>query len=53
MKLSDGARRHGISYITAWQWFQAGKLPAPARQLPTGTTLVEEPNLKGRTMLYA
>ncbi len=53
MKLSDWARRQGISYITAWRWFKAGKLPVPARQLPTGTILVEEPNPEGRTVLYA
>lgn len=53
MKLSDWARRQGISYITAWRWFKAGKLPVPARQLPTGTILVEEPNPQGRTVLYA
>lgn len=53
MELSDWARRQGISYITAWRWFKAGKLPVPARQLPTGTILVEEPNPQGRTVLYA
>jgi len=37
MKLSDWARKQGISYITAWRWFKAGKLPVAARQLPTGT----------------
>jgi len=35
MKLSDWARKQGVSYITAWRWFKAGKLPVPARQLPT------------------
>ncbi|WP_376791596.1 IS607 family transposase [Thermoflexus sp.] len=53
MKLSDWARRQGISYLTAWRWFKAGKLPVPARQLPTGTILVEEPFPEGRTVLYA
>ncbi|PZN07917.1 MAG: IS607 family transposase [Bacillota bacterium] len=53
MKLSDWARKQGISYITAWRWFKAGQLPVPARQLPTGTILVEEPNPQGRTVLYA
>lgn len=53
MKLSDWARKQGISYLTAWRWFKAGKLPVPARQLPTGTILVEEPNPEGRTVLYA
>jgi putative resolvase len=53
MKLSDWARKQGISYLTAWRWFRADKLPVPARQLPTGTILVEEPNPEGRTVLYA
>jgi putative resolvase len=53
MKLSDWARKQGISYLTAWRWFKAGKLPVPARQLPTGTILVEEPCPEGRTVLYA
>ncbi len=53
MKLSDWARKQGISYLTAWRWFKAGKLPVPARQLPTGTILVEEPIPDGRTVLYA
>jgi len=53
MKLSDWARKQGISYITAWRWFKAGMLPVPARQLPTGTILVEEPNPQGRAVLYA
>ena len=53
MKLSHWARKHGISYLTAWRWFKAGKLPVPARQLPSGTILVEEPSPGGRTVLYA
>ena len=53
MKLSDWARQQGISYITAWRWFRAGKLPVPARQLPPGTILVEAPRPEGTTVLYA
>ena len=53
MKLSDWARKQGVSYLTAWRWFRAGKLPVPARQLPSGTILVEEPSPEGRTVLYA
>jgi putative resolvase len=41
MKLSDWARSNGIAYQTAWKWWKAGKLPVPARQMPTGTILVE------------
>jgi putative resolvase len=53
VKLSEWARKHGISYLTAWRWFRTGKLPVPARQLPSGTILVEEPSPGGRTVLYA
>ncbi len=53
MKLSEWARRQGISYLTAWRWFRAGKLPVPARQMPTGTILVEEPRPPTRVVLYA
>jgi len=42
MKLSPWARRHGVSYKTAWRWFQEGALPVPAEQLATGTILVHE-----------
>jgi putative resolvase len=40
-------------YRTALNWFHAGTLPVPARQLPTGTILVEpsaEPS--GKTVAY-
>ena len=47
MKLSDWAKLQGISYKTAWRWFDQGKLPVPAEQTLTGTILVktEENNL--------
>ena len=44
MKLSEWARRNGVSYRTAWNWFRAGTLPVPAVQLPTGTILVDTPD---------
>jgi len=53
MKLSDWARQQGISYMTAWRWFRAGKLPVPARPLPAGTIWVEAPRPEGITVLYA
>lgn len=43
MKLSEWARHNDLDYKTAWKWFHAGILPVPARQLPTGTILVEPP----------
>jgi putative resolvase len=54
MKLSDWARRNGIAYQTAWKWWKAGKLPVPARRMPTGTILVEAPAREnGGVVLYA
>lgn len=42
MKLSEWAKRNGISYRTAWRLFRDGHLPVPAQQLATGTILVDE-----------
>ncbi|MGJ7908005.1 IS607 family transposase [Actinopolyspora sp. H202] len=53
MKLKEWAREQGVSYRTALNWFHAGTLPAPARQLDTGTILVEPPAVEsGRTVAY-
>jgi len=41
MKLSEWAKSQGISYKTAWRWFNQGKLPVPAKQTATGTILVQ------------
>jgi predicted site-specific integrase-resolvase len=41
MKLSDYAKHLGISYQTAWRWWKAGKLPHPARQVESGTVIVD------------
>jgi predicted site-specific integrase-resolvase len=43
MKLSDYAKQVGVTYKTAWKWWQAGQLDA--YQLPTGTVIVREPRL--------
>jgi predicted site-specific integrase-resolvase len=54
MKLSEWARQNGITYKTAWNWWPAGKLPVPARQMPTGTILVEAGERKeAGAVLYA
>jgi len=55
MKLPDWAREQGIDYKTAYRWFQAGILPLPATQLPTGTILVhpERPRDSKGAALYA
>ena len=42
VKLSEWARANGVSRQSATRWFHAGGLPVPARQLATGTILVEE-----------
>ncbi|GAA4891368.1 IS607 family transposase [Streptomonospora salina] len=53
MKLTEWARTQGVSYRSALNWFHAGTLPVPARQLATGTILVEEPVATGgRTAAY-
>ncbi|MEN3039706.1 MAG: recombinase family protein [Candidatus Kryptonium sp.] len=55
MKLSDYAKRKGISYKTAWRWFKAGYLKG--EQLPTGTIIVYEeegkPTQNNRCIIYA
>ncbi len=43
MKLSEWAKANGVSPQSATRWFHAGVLPVPARQLATGTILVDEP----------
>jgi putative resolvase len=43
MKLSEWAKANGVSRQPACRWFHAGALPVRARQLVTGTILVEEP----------
>jgi putative resolvase len=52
MKLSEWARQNGVSYKTAW--LKKGLLPVPARQLPTGTILVDvEPTHPDEAVVYA
>ena len=54
MKISDWARQQHIHPRTAQRWFEAGNLPVPARRLPSGTILVEEPTPQaGQVALYA
>ncbi|ALJ90624.1 hypothetical protein [Thermus aquaticus] len=33
MKLSHWARKHGMGYLTAWQWLRADILSSARRQL--------------------
>jgi len=40
MKLSEFARKEGISYITAYRWWKKGYLNG--KQVPSGTILIDE-----------
>jgi len=40
MKLNDYAKKQGISYRTAWQWFKDGKLKGI--QMDTGTIIIDD-----------
>lgn len=55
MKLSEWARKQGISYKTAWRWVRQGKMPVLFEQTPTGTILVKEPegSIPQTVALYA
>ncbi|WP_433567003.1 hypothetical protein ACQP1O_18560 [Nocardia sp. CA-151230] len=53
VKLAEWARGQGVSFRTALNWFHAGILPVAARQLPSGTILVDPPAVPaGRTVAY-
>jgi putative resolvase len=41
VKLAAWARANGVHPQTAYRWFRQGKMPVPARRLPSGTILVE------------
>ena len=43
MKLSQRAKKQGITYRTAWEYFRTGKLPA-AYRLPGGAIIVPDAN---------
>src|SRR5919201_3207444 len=59
MKLAAWARANGVHPQTAYRWFRQGRMPVPARRLPSGTILVEVPGGAGdgvsdrRAVLYA
>src|SRR2546425_2008965 len=44
MKLSSYAKRIGISYNTAWRMWKRGQIPG--YQLPTGTVIIDPPELR-------
>jgi putative resolvase len=44
MKLSSYALKIGISYNTAWRMWKRGQIPG--YQLPTGTVIIDSPELR-------
>lgn len=55
MKLSDYAKKLGLSYITAYRHFRDGKIPN-AYKLPSGTIIVPDEvktELNGKAAVYA
>jgi putative resolvase len=55
MKLSEWARKQGISYVTAFNWFKSGKLPVRAIQTVSRTILIQEEELNNivpKTVVY-
>ena len=42
LKLSEWAKKQGISYKTAWRWWKAGQLPVPVEQMPSGTIVIRD-----------
>ncbi len=54
MKLSEWAKKQGISYRTAWRWFKEGNLPVPVEQMPNGTILVKDTSTElNHVVIYA
>jgi putative resolvase len=55
MKLSEYAKQQGISYRTAFRWWQAGQIPG--YQAATGTIIVQDPKavvaVPQRVAIYA
>ena len=53
MKLADYAKKLGISYRAAWNQYKAGTLGVPARQLETGTIIVDLPERPNKVVIYS
>jgi putative resolvase len=55
VKLSEWAKKQGISYRTALRWFHNGTLPVEAEQMDTGTIIVQAETVleNKKTALYA
>lgn len=46
MKLNDYAKKQGVSYRTAWQWFKDGKLKGV--QMDTGTIIIDDSDAQNK-----
>lgn len=42
MKLAEWAKKQGVTYQTAWNWYKKGLLPVKAYQFPSGSIIIEE-----------
>jgi predicted site-specific integrase-resolvase len=52
IKLSDYARKVGVTYKTAYRWYKSGQLPG--QQMPSGTILIAEERADSdKTAVYA
>lgn len=45
MKLSQWAKKNGLTYQTAFNLFKKGQLPGKVTQLPSGTILIEDDSI--------
>jgi len=54
MKLSEYAKKIGVTYRTAWNHYKAGMIPN-AKKLPSGLIIVDDEVIKtkDRTAVYA
>jgi putative resolvase len=54
VKLAEWARSFGVHPQTAYRWFREDRMPVPARRLPSGTIVVDPPEVdgSGRTVAY-
>lgn len=53
MKLSDWAKKEGISYLTAYRWFKDGILPVKAYQSDSGTIIVQDSSEIAETLMVS
>jgi putative resolvase len=54
VKLAEWARSFGVHPQTAYRWFREDRMPVPARRLPSGTIVVDPPEVdgSGRCVVY-